>query len=360
MANDSNLFRSREQLEVDGWCLDVNIFRRKNKKYLPLIEGKMFMPFDHRYANVLFTDNIGRHGQPQLCPIANRLNPNSLPIPEYWVDSKWIDEYKVTVGTDYYAAFKAITSVTNERTVISTILPFHGIHDNAPIIILSEQTRKALVCLVANLNSFVFDYCARQKMGTIKLMHYVFYQLPVLAPSTYLQPVLWENTNHPLLNWVRLSILELIYTSWDIKPFAQDCGWSGPPFRWDEERRFMLRSELDAAFFHLYLTADKHGEWIRAEKSAGAVQDESSKELSELKRYFPTPRHAVEHVMNSFPIVKRKDENEHGCYRTKEVILEIYDAMAEAIRTGIPYQTKLNPPPADPSCCHPPKPEECI
>jgi len=64
--------------------------------------------------------------------------------------------------------------------------------------------------------------------------------------------------------------------------------------------------------------------------------------------------------MDSFPIVKRKDEAEHGSYRTKEVILEIYDAMAEAIRTGIPYQTKLNPPPADPSCCHPPKPEALI
>ncbi len=30
-----------------------------------------------------------------------------------------------------------------------------------------------------------------------------------------------------------------------------------------------------------------------------------------------------------------------------------YDAMAEAIRTGVPYQTRLDPPPADPRCCHP-------
>ena len=41
--------------------------------------------------------------------------------------------------------------------------------------------------------------------------------------------------------------LELTYTAWDLEPFAQDCGWSGPPFRWDEERRFLLR-ELDAPF----------------------------------------------------------------------------------------------------------------
>ena len=31
--------------------------------------------------------------------------------------------------------------------------------------------------------------------------------------------------------------------------------------------------------------------------------------------------------METFPIVKRKDETRYGEYRTKRVILEIYDAM---------------------------------
>ena len=37
-----------------------------------------------------------------------------------------------------------------------------------------------------------------------------------------------------------------------LTPFAADLGDEGPPFRWDEERRFAMRAELDAAFFHLY------------------------------------------------------------------------------------------------------------
>jgi hypothetical protein len=54
--------------------------------------------------------------------------------------------------------------------------------------------------------------------------------------------------------------------------------------------------------------------------------------------------------MDTFPIVRRKDEEKYnGDYRTKRVILEIYDAMQEAIRTGIPYQTPLNPPPGPPA-----------
>lgn len=57
--------------------------------------------------------------------------------------------------------------------------------------------------------------------------------------------------------------------------------------------------------------------------------------------------------MDTFPIVKRKDEEKHCEYRTKRVILEIYDEMTEAMRTGIPYKTRLDPPAADPRCCHP-------
>ena len=38
-------------------------------------------------------------------------------------------------------------------------------------------------------------------------------------------------------------------------------------------------------------------------------------------------RDDVDYIMDTFPIVRRKDEKEHGEYRTKRVILEIYDEM---------------------------------
>jgi hypothetical protein len=32
-------------------------------------------------------------------------------------------------------------------------------------------------------------------------------------------------------------MLELVYTAWDLKPFAEDMGYHGEPFKWDEDRR---------------------------------------------------------------------------------------------------------------------------
>ncbi len=91
-----------------------------------------------------------------------------------------------------------------------------------------------------------------------------------------------------------------------------------PPFRWDEDRRFLLRCEVDAAYFHLYAIA----------------------------------RDDVEYILETFPIVKRKEMTRWGEFRTKRVILEIYDEMAEAMRGGAPYQTRLDPPLADPRAAH--------
>jgi hypothetical protein len=126
--------------------------------------------------------------------------------------------------------------------------------------------------------------------------------------------------------------LELSYTSWDVKEFAEECGYDGPPFVWQERRRFMMRCELDAAYFHHYL---------------GSVAEWGA-DNPRLRDLFPSPRDAVNYVMETFPIVKRKDEQAHGEYRTKQVILELYDEMAEAILTGQPYNTRLDPPPGPP------------
>ena len=171
-------------------------------------------------------------------------------------------------------------------------------------------------------------------------------QTAVLPPDTYPDAI---------LEFIVPRMLELLYTGEDLRDFAHDCGWNGPPFRWDEERRFLLRCELDAAFFHLYMPAEANGEWRPARRSDGCPVDETTEQLADLKRHFPTTRDGVACILGTFPGVRREDEANHGEYRTKRVILEIYDEMQQASLARRPYLTHLNPPPADRGCCHPPR-----
>ena len=73
-------------------------------------------------------------------------------------------------------------------------------------------------------------------------------------------------------------------------------GDDGPPFRWDPDRRALLQAELDAAMLLIYgLT-----------------------------------RREAEHVLDSFLVVRKYEERDHGEYRTRRLVLEAYDRMAAA------------------------------
>ncbi len=350
MSNDSHLFRTREQLEADGWRLGGNIFLKDGAKYLPLYEGRMVNVFDHRTASVgVNEDNTFRSGVTLGTTAEQHHVPTYCALPRYWVSERDTNASKLSdFQSQWVFGFKDITSATNERTFIGSVIPFYAVGNKVPLMLHS----RALVdrpCLAPILSCFAFDFITRQKVGGVTLNFFIVKQLPVLPPQVFDSLCWWPAGAQTVRSWVRPRVLELTYTGWDLDSFAHDCGWSGPPFRWDEERRFLLRCELDAACFHLYLPAETSGDWRPTEA-------ETAEDLAGLKASFPAPRDAVSYIMDTFPIVRRKDEEKYnGDFRTKRVILEIYDAMAQSIRTGEPYQTRLDPPPADPLCCHPPR-----
>jgi len=347
MANDSHLFRTREQLEAEGWWLDGNIFHKEEAEYLPLYEAKMFHQFNHRWSHA----NEAESGGPMVT------NPAAVALPRYWVRREEVRDNRPSGSVyDWYPAYRCVARSTDERTFISTVVPMAGFGHSSSVMLFENTTATSIACLPTVFTSLVLDYCARQKLGGANMTLGTTQQLPMIRPAVLTGATPWDDRASSLCEWLLPHILELTYTAWDLEPFAQDCGWFGPPFRWDEERRFLLRCELDAAFFHLYLPSTPNGEWRVARKADGCPYDETPEQLAELKRHFPTPRDAVDYIMDTFPIVKRKDEARFdGDYRTKRVILETYDAMQECIRTSRPYQTRLDPPPADPRCCHPPR-----
>ncbi|MDI6755462.1 MAG: Eco57I restriction-modification methylase domain-containing protein, partial [Thermodesulfobacteriota bacterium] len=79
MTNDSHLFRTREQLEVDGWRLEGNVFRKDGEEYLPLYEAKMCQPFNHRAADVVVSAKaIQRKAQPDSLSVEELQNPDRV------------------------------------------------------------------------------------------------------------------------------------------------------------------------------------------------------------------------------------------------------------------------------------------
>lgn len=316
MANDSGLFRTREELEADGWVLDGNVFRRGGEEYLPLYEAKMIWYFDHRFGTYERTTSRSSTSLPT--PSLNQyLDPSFTVLPWYWVPAVEVQNRLDGWKGAWLMAFRDVTNSTNERTLIASVIPMSAVGNNAPLILPDQADAHLVATLVGNLSSYILDYVARIKVGGMHANFFIVKQLPVFGPQAYRLECLWD-CGKSYAEWLFPRLIELIYTSHDIAGFARWAGYDGPPFKWDEERRFQIRCELDAAYFHMY----------------GVTRDD------------------VEYIMDTFPVVKRNDEAKYGCYRTKELILEIYDRMAEAARLGQRYQTILDPPPGDPRCTH--------
>ncbi len=327
MANDSHLFRSAEELETEGWELEGNVFVRGGKRMLPLQEAKMLHHFDHRLGTyegqTQAQANVGT--LPRLTSEQHD-DPGCVAMPRYWVpefdvptgkkDSKGNPTYYAGVATrlverewdrGWLLGWRDIARASDERTMINSVFPAYAAGHTSPIALPANPRSGAL--LQAFWSSFVFDYIVRQKMAGTHLTYGYVYQLPVPRVG---------DVGEEIEEWFIGRVMELVYTANDLKSFACELGFDGPPFRWDEERRAIMRAELDALLFRLY----------------GINRDD------------------VDYIMETFPIVKRKDESAYGTYRTKDLILEIYDRMAKAgvsldtpLIDGENFTSTLTPPP---------------
>jgi hypothetical protein len=219
-----------------------------------------------------------------------------------------------------------------------------AVGNNFPLLFMGGVDGRRRAGFEALANSFVVDYVARQKVGGTHINYFYLKQFPFLPPTAFDRCPGFQR-DCKLLDWGTARVLEIAYTANDLASLARDCDYDGQPFRWDAKRRFEIRCELDALFFHLYLPATRDCQWRPAHLTDGNVVDETEKELGALEAHFPTPRDAVTYILDQFPIVRQKDEAAHGRYRTKERILAIYDRMQEAQASGKPWQSALNPPP---------------
>lgn len=288
MAGDSGLFRTHAELAADGWRLEGNVFLREEQRFLPLYEAKMAQAFDHRAAGVVLSPEVvHRQGQPSALSAAAHADAAALPLPRYWVPEEEVLARLPAGVPDGLLGFTDVTGPTNERTMLATLLPIVGVGHTMPL--AYARSAEELLILLCVWNSFVFDYAARQQIGGIHLTFFLLKQLPVPRPEVFAAPCLWS-PGTTTGEWVARRGLELSYTAVDLAPFARRCGCTAPPFPWDPERRLLLRCELDAAMFLLY----------------GVEPDD------------------IAYILDTFPIVARKDRERYGGYRTKDLILDRY------------------------------------
>jgi N-6 DNA Methylase len=259
----AELFEQGESLKKMHLKLSGNVFMSGKRKYLPLYEAKMVQMYDHRAATVVRDEtNWARQGQTIDTTLVEHQNPEFSPLPRWWVSSE-----NVTIVMDgkqqpAYLAYKDVTSSTNQRTMIATFVPYTATLHPIPLLITEYGKFPRLeCCLLANLNSFVYDFVARQKVGGLHLSFFIVDQIPTFYPDFYKQKCPWDK-KQTLEKWISDRVLKLTCTSNDMIPLAEAAGFKPTVHKWDNAERLDLMAELDAAYFLLYGIERKDVEYI--------------------------------------------------------------------------------------------------
>jgi hypothetical protein len=300
MAQDSSRFADAQYLRLSGATkTGLNwIEPSTGAIFLPLYEGKMVGAYDHRSGTFEGMETRPPKGS-SLPPVeANNKQPGFEVQPWYWVPRSAREEFSRSFDWPYSWSFgyRFGTNPTNDRTIISAAIP----EAVTPHVFVQVVPARALASraalLLANLNGLVTDYVCRLKMSRQGLDVFIVKQLPILPPSAY------SPKDFAL---VIARVLELTYTSHSMASFARDLGYSGPPFAWDEDRRALLRAELDAFYAKKY----------------GLTRDEL--------RYILDPADVMgpDYPSETFRVLKKNEIAKYGEYRTARLVLQAWDRM---------------------------------
>ena len=291
-----------EITETEGWKVsfgsmfhmsnDSNLFQAVGRDdLLPLFEAKMFWHFDHRWSSFDGVEDTGSS-------LSERRDAEYEPSPRYWIEDHEVMGRLSEKGwtRKWMIASRNVSDSRNERTFVTSILPIGGLGHSGSVWALANDDPALASCLLANFNSLVLDFVARQKIPGMNISYFMIHQFPILPPAFY---------NEPRLAFITPKVLELTYTSYSLAPFARDLGHDGRPFAWDEDRRAHMRADLDAFYARAY----------------GLDRDEL--------RYILDPAEVKgpDYPSETFRVLKEKEIRQFGEYRTRRLVLEAWDRM---------------------------------
>ena len=271
---------------------DSNLFlNQSSENSLPLYEAKLIHHYDHRWATYL------ESGDSREVTLLEKQDSNFCLTPRYWIMRSQVDERLASKNwnKNWLLGWRNITNTTNERSFISAVFPKAGVGHSMPLYFLSTNL-VLYPSFIALTTSLVFDYLIRQKLGGTNMTLGYLKQIPVISPNDF------KDID---INFITSRVLELTYTTEDLKDWASDIGFKGGPFNFDSENRHNIKSELDA-----YIA-----------KKIGLSKDDLSyilDPISVLGEGYPSV---------TFPGLKRKEISEFGEYRTQRLVLEAWDKL---------------------------------
>ncbi|MBI5446624.1 MAG: hypothetical protein HY900_36075 [Deltaproteobacteria bacterium] len=272
---------------------------------LPIYEGRMVSQYDHRAKG--YRAGRGRSADWEELPFSDL---EKSVQPQWWIQIDRIPSKLRNRLNKYRIGFCDVAYPDTERSFISAILPSGCVAGHkVPTITFEDGSEWIYLVWLSVANSFSMDWLVRKQIK-LTVSYTIVDSLPFPHPRLGDHAV---GLLCPLALRLSCTGPEMI----DYWNQMAKYGWAAPvpegttpPGYFDDEDRLLARAKIES---------------IVARDLYGITKDELS------------------YILDTFPIVERRDRQRYGDYRTKLLVLEMYDRLEQGLDLGIPAPAK--PPP---------------
>lgn len=210
---------------------------------IPIYEGKFIELYDSMFAT--FKNVSLNNRQKSKAQALIQKAPKEIPESRFFINKNFWNNLSKNYTKDYTIVWRSLTSVTNRRTMLASIIPF--MPTSQSIQFLQTNSQKELIIVLSLFNSIIFDYLVRLKMPGIDLTQTVIKSIPIPTSTAFDQQIIFNN--------IPSSFYEHIYTrikflyKYDIR---MDNLFKSTFYEYDCENPKKCISEIDILISKLY------------------------------------------------------------------------------------------------------------
>jgi len=238
------------------------ITMKKSEDNVPIYEGKFFNQFDGKFSGFNGIEDEFRYGNKSSSVSieeAKKEIANYFPESRFFINVEKWQQLSKNHKEKFMLAWRSLTSATNTRTCIATVLPFIPASQSVQFLTTNQND---LLYLSGLFNSVVFDFILKKKLSGIDLTQSVINQMPV--------PNMEQTTSNMNFNGgfatikIHISLLVFSLLKNDVRLYSL---FENLEFQNEirSESKFETVRKIDLLFMALYKLTDSEVELVLAE-----------------------------------------------------------------------------------------------
>jgi len=240
------------------------ITKKKTEDNVPIYEGKFFNQFDGKFSGFNGVGDVLRYGNKSS---SMNIDEAKKEIPDYFPESrffinadKW-QQLSKNHNEKFMLAWRSLTSATNTRTCIATVLPFIPATQSVQFLTTDQSD---LLYLSGLFNSVVFDFILKKKLSGIDLTQSVINQIPVPKIEQTTQKIYFNGGEATIKHHISLLVFSLLRNDIRLNTLFKNLELQNEG---RIEGKFETVRKIDLLFMVLYKLNDSEVELVLTEFS---------------------------------------------------------------------------------------------